>query len=208
MELFSSFFFFEKSDERLLWNVASMKCSFTSRTYKYITICLSQPPSFPLSARRRGLITSFINAYPRKRIAGESQVAATTRREAERVWNDVTVVSHRSQLSIDVFLLTAGLVTLGEAINHVAPMQLVATKQRMEWYKGSSFTIDVTCIISFFFIIDYRLYSLANLDAYALFEVVLVHDEQPFLTLIFCALRIDDLFLRPSVIARLTRINL
>lgn len=38
----------------------------------------------------------------------------------------------------------------------------------------------------------------ANLDAHPLLEIVLIHDEQPLLALVFRGLRIDQLFLRQS----------
>lgn len=86
-------------------------------------------------------------------------MTATARREAELVLDDVTVAAHCRQLSIDVLLLTARLVTLSESLNHIALLALVQ----------------------------------ANLDAYSLLQVLLIHDEQPLFLLVLRGLRIHHL---------------
>lgn len=80
---------------------------------------------------------AYICSQPGGGITDEFNVTATARREAELVLDDVTVVAHCRQFSIDVLLLTARLVTLSESPNHIALLALVPTKLKIRYgYAG------------------------------------------------------------------------
>lgn len=68
---------------------------------------------------------AYICSQPDGGITDELDVTATARREAELVLDDVTVVAHCRQFSIDILLLTARLVTFSESLNHIALLALV-----------------------------------------------------------------------------------
>jgi len=109
--------------------------------------------------RDAGLIVPRAESQP-DLIAHESHVATATRREAERILEDVTVPTHRCQFPVDVLLFAGGLVALGEILDHVAIFTIVSAKWR----------ICYGCADSVSSLLPSRIARLhANLDAYSLF---------------------------------------
>jgi len=114
-------------------------------------------------------------------------MATAARRKAELILDDVTVVSHRRQFSIDELLLAGGLVALGEVLDQVAFLAVVPaqSKARYECVSGD-----------FPNFLEIESFLRANFDAYPLLQVILIHDEQPLLLLVLRRLRVYHLFLQ------------
>lgn len=125
------------------------------------------------------------------RVADELHVTTAAGREAERVLDDVTVASHRRQLPVDVLLLAHGLVTLGEILDHTALLAIVSAK--LEIRSVDAWTISLLYFTLSFVGEESCLH--ANLDAYPLLQILLIHDEQPLVLLVLRRLWIDHLFL-------------